>query len=1031
MRKRTSKCRVGLISRATHRQYLKGLGLKTAEIKQRWLDYFEANGHTVVPSASVISSDPSILFNIAGMVQFIPYLTVANRRRSTAPPASRSACSTGDIEEVGKTTRHGTFFQMNGNSPSATTSSATPSSSPGTLTNPVAEGGLGFDPNAGRRCMRTMRPSTCVEETSIPRERIQLRDNEDNFWHTGQPAPAATAEIYFDRGPAYGVEGGPVADEDRYIEIWNLVFMEFELSEVRSKVDFDIAGDLPAKNIDTGMGLERVAFLLQGVENMYEIDEVFPVIEAASRLAGRNYGEDEHADVQLRVVADHVRSALIIIGDGVRPGNEGRGYILRRLLRRAVRAMRLLGVKEEVLPELLPVSMQAMKLSYPELETDFDRISRVAFAEEKAFLRTLESGTQLFANAAQSLSGDNKTISGDIAFALHDTHGFPIDLTLEMASEAGLNVDESGFRELMSEQRTRAKADAKAKKGGGHADLSAYSALLEDGASEFVGYDRLEADSRVRGIVTDGVAAEVLTTGQSGDVVLDLTPFYAESGGQRADVGLISGHGFTARVTDVQNPVKGLPAHRVEVIDGELRVGDEVLAAVDHDHRFQGAQAHTATHLVHAALREILGSHAVQAGSLNQPGYMRFDYSFPEAPSTQMRSEIEEVANLAVRSNYEVGTEYMSFDDAKKSGAMALFGEKYPNVVRVVDIGGPFSRELCGGTHVGASAEVGPISVLSEASVGSGVRRIEAAVGMDAFRSLAAERTIVSSLSEMLKVPGTDVTSRVSDLMSRLKDAEKEIARLNAQQLLASAGKFLDEAQTVGQTLFVQAELGDIANAGDIRTLVTDLRNRVSDRQAVIVGIGVSNGKPVVVIATTEAARTAGLQAGKLVSLACGELGGGGGGKPDLARAGKQPRGDPVCHRGGQGSHPVSFRRGRRLGLDIGSVRIGVAPATPTGFWPPAHRRPSQRRTGGAATAARHRRRIRTHRTPRGTRSPSTEPPGRSHLGVGIRPPDRRGHRHPSGSSTNASPRSRPTTLSLRPANHHASDARSSMPKPP
>ncbi|WP_209324795.1 alanine--tRNA ligase [Brevibacterium renqingii] len=865
--------------------------MKTAEIKQRWLDYFEANGHTVVPSASVISSDPSILFNIAGMVQFIPYLTGREPAPFNRATSVQKCVRTADIEEVGKTTRHGTFFQMNGNfSFGDYFKREAIRFAWGLLTNPIAEGGLGFDPELLWATVHEDDSETIdlwLEETSIPRHRIQLRDSEDNFWHTGQPGPGGyCSEIYFDRGPDYGVEGGPVADEDRYIEIWNLVFMEFELSEVRSKVDFDIAGELPAKNIDTGMGLERVAFLLQGVENMYEIDEVFPVIEAASRLSGRAYGTDEQADVQMRVVADHVRSALIIIGDGVRPGNEGRGYILRRLLRRAVRAMRLLGVKDEVLPELLPVSMQAMKLSYPELETEFDRISRVAYAEEKAFLRTLESGTQLFANAAESLAGSEKTISGDIAFALHDTHGFPIDLTLEMAAEAGLSVDEAGFRELMSQQRTRAKADAKAKKGGGHTDLSAYSALLDEGTSEFVGYDRLETDTRVRGIVVDGAAAEVLTTGQSGDVVLDLTPFYAESGGQRADIGLISGHGFTARVTDVQNPVKGLPAHRVEIIDGELHTGDEVLAAVDHDHRFQGAQAHTATHLVHAALREILGNHAVQAGSLNQPGYMRFDYSFPEAPSTQMRAEIEEVANLAVRSNYEVGTEYMPFDEARKSGAMALFGEKYPNIVRVVDIGGPFSRELCGGTHVGASAQVGPISVLSEASVGSGVRRIEAAVGMDAFRSLAAERTIVSSLSEMLKVPGTDVPGRVSDLMSRLKDAEKEISRLNSQQLLASAGKFLDDAQTVGATLFVVADLGEVASGGDVRTVVTDLRARVSDRQAVVLGLGVSSGKPVVVIATTEAARTVGLQAGRLVSQACGELGGGGGGKPDLAQGG-------------------------------------------------------------------------------------------------------------------------------------------------
>ncbi|RBP61571.1 alanyl-tRNA synthetase [Brevibacterium sanguinis] len=865
--------------------------MKTAEIKQRWLDYFEANGHAVVPSASVISSDPSILFNIAGMVQFIPYLT--GREPAPFPRATsvQKCVRTGDIEEVGKTTRHGTFFQMNGNfSFGDYFKREAIRLAWGLLTNPVADGGLGFDPDLLWATVHEDDLETIdlwLTETSIPRERIQTRWHEDNFWHTGQPGPGGyCSEIYYDRGPDYGVEGGPVADEDRYIEIWNLVFMEFELSAVRSKVDFDIAGELPAKNIDTGMGLERVAFLLQGVENMYEIDEVFPVIEAASRLSGHAYGANHDEDVQMRVVADHVRSALIIIGDGVRPGNEGRGYILRRLLRRAVRAMRLLGVTTEVLPELLPVSMEAMKSSYPELETDFDRISRIAYAEEKAFLRTLESGTQLFENAAASLPKGERTLSGDIAFALHDTHGFPIDLTLEMAAEHGVSVDEEGFRSLMAEQRRRAKADAKAKKGGDHTDLSAYSALLEEGAPTFVGYDQLDADSRVRGIVVDGEAREVIGTGETADLILDLTPFYAESGGQRADIGLIKGDGFSARVLDVQNPIKGLPVHRVEVLAGEIRVGSDVLATVDHDHRFQGSQAHTATHLVHAALREILGSHAVQAGSLNQPGYMRFDYSFPEAPSPQMRAEIEDVANLAVRSNYEVGTEYLPFDVARKSGAMALFGEKYPNVVRVVDIGGPFSRELCGGTHVAASSEVGPISVLSEASVGSGVRRIEAAVGMDAFRSLAAERTIVSSLSEMLKVPGPDVRDRVSDLMTRLKDAEKEIARLRSAQLLAEAGRFLDSAQRVGSTLFVVAELGEVSDAGDIRTIVTDLRSRVSDQSAVVLGVGVSNGKPVVVIATTPGAREAGIQAGKLVGLACRELGGGGGGKPDLAQGG-------------------------------------------------------------------------------------------------------------------------------------------------
>lgn len=865
--------------------------MKTAEIKRRWLEFFESKGHTVVPSASVISSDPSILFNIAGMVQFIPYLT--GREPAPFPRATsvQKCVRTADIEEVGQTTRHGTFFQMNGNfSFGDYFKSEAISMAWELLTTPEDKGGLGFDPN---RLWVTVHQDDAasidlwLEETSMPRERIQMRGNEDNFWHTGQPGPGGyCSEIYYDRGPAYGKEGGPVADEDRYIEIWNLVFMEFELSEVRTKVDFDIKGDLPAKNIDTGMGLERVAFLKQGVENMYEIDEVYPVIKKAEELSGHTYGTNHDDDVRMRVVADHVRSALVIIGDGVRPGNEGRGYILRRLLRRAIRAMRLLGVTQPVLPHLLPVSKDAMKQSYPELDTDFDRISKIAYAEETAFLRTLESGTQLLTRTVAEV-GKGGTIDGAVAFTLHDTHGFPIDLTVEMAHEAGVEVDVDGFKAHMEEQRQRAKADAKSKKGGG-ANLTAYSHLLEAGTSEFVGYDNLNTLATVRGIIKDGEAVPVAHAGDTVDVVLDITPFYAESGGQTADIGHLTGPDLKARVTDVQNILAGLPTHKVTVETGELETGALITAQVDPGHRYQAQQAHSATHLIHAALREVLGSNATQAGSLNNPGYLRFDYSYPEALSPAARQEIEECANTAVRDNFEVGYDFLPFDEAKKSGAMALFGERYPEIVRVVDINGTWSRELCGGTHVTRTAEIGPISLTSEASVGSGTRRIEASVGLDAMKQLASERATVAQLSELLKVPGPEVYERVTGLMDRIKEAERTIAQLNQEKVLARATDAAASAQKLGPATVVTTELGEVANAADVRSFVLDVRNRLDDPAHVIVAVGLANDKPAVVIAVGPDAQKAGLKAGALVTSACKTLGGGGGGKPDLAQGGGQ-----------------------------------------------------------------------------------------------------------------------------------------------
>jgi alanyl-tRNA synthetase len=532
------------------------------------------------------------------------------------------------------------------------------------------------------------------------------------------------------------------------------------------------------------MGLERVAFLLQGVDNMYEIDEVAPVLYRAAELAGVRYGADHETDVRLRVVADHVRSGLMLIGDGVTPGNEGRGYILRRLLRRAVRSMKLLGVDEASLPELLPVSRDAMAPSYPALATDFARISGIAYAEEEAFRRTLTAGTALFDTAvSQAKAAGAPALSGEQAFSLHDTYGFPIDVTLEMAAEQGVGVDEEGFRALMKEQRERARADARAKRTGA-VDVLAYRRLLSEfGPTDWRAYDTLHTQSRVLGVVdeTDDATADdaepVVGPGSITRVVLDRTPFYAESGGQVADAGELSWDGGRAEVIDVQRPVKGLVAHQVRVLEGELRAGTELTAQVDREWRLSACQAHSGTHVLHAALRQVLGPQALQSGSYNRPGYLRLDFAWQGALTPQQRIDIEDVANAAVRADHGVRALYMTLPEAREFGAIALFGETYGEQVRVVEIGGEWSRELCGGTHVRGSAQIGTLALTGESSVGSGARRVEAAVGLEGFRYLARERDLVRQLAELLKTPQDGLVDRVSGMLGRLRAGSRRRRR--------------------------------------------------------------------------------------------------------------------------------------------------------------------------------------------------------------------------------------------------------------
>ena len=871
--------------------------MKSHEIARRWVEFFTSKGHTAVPSASLVSSDPSLLFTVAGMVPFIPYLTAREEAPFKRATSVQKCIRTGDIEEVGKTARHGTFFQMCGNfSFGDYFKEEAIGFAWELLTSSVADGGYGL---AKDRLWVTVyqdddEAARLWEKVAgLPAERIQRMGMKDNYWSTGQPGPAGPcSEIYYDRGPAYGQDGGPAVDDTRFIEIWNLVFMQYQRGEGIGKDNFEILGELPKKNIDTGLGLERLALILQDVENFYETDQVRPVLDVAARLSGKEYTsaeteDDPHHtdDVRLRVVADHIRSALMLMADGVSPTNEGRGYVLRRLIRRAVRAMRLLGVERPCLPELLPASRDAMKGAYPQVEADFERISRIAYAEEKAFLRTIASGTARLEEAVSESKAAHKPLSGADAFTLHDTYGFPIDLTLEMAAEAGLAVDEAGFRALMQEQRQRAQADSREKKSG-HADLSVFHELLSHGETVFTGYDELDGESRIRAILSGGRQVATAEAGDQVEIVLAETPFYAEAGGQAADTGLITGDGFVAEVLDVQRPVKGLSVHKAVVREGELPADALVRAAVDRQRRHAAEQAHTGTHIVHAALHQILGPEALQRGSFNKAGYLRFDFAWGEGLSTATRSEIEEVSNIAIRNDYRVDTKVMPLAQAKALGAMALFGENYGSEVRVVEIDGAWSRELCGGTHVSNTSLIGSLTLLGEQSVGSGNRRVEAFVGMDAFRHLAAERALVTELTDMLKVPSNQLQERIAATLAKLRTAEKELDRLRKEQLAAAAAGLLSSAQDLNGVRVIAHDASQISGADDLRALALDLRNRLGSDAATVAVAGVANGRPMVLVATNEAARSAGVRAGMLVKVAAGILGGGGGGKDDVAQGG-------------------------------------------------------------------------------------------------------------------------------------------------
>ena len=877
--------------------------MRTAEIRRRFLAHFAAAGHTVVPSAPLPAiDDPNLLFVPAGMVPFVPYFAGALAAPYPRAVSVQKCIRTPDIEEVGKTSRHGTFFQMNGNfSFGDYFKSGAIALAWELVTKPVADGGFGIDPEKIWATVYLDDDESIAlwqQVAGLPAERIVRRGKADNFWSMGIPGPCGPcSEIYVDRGPAYGPEGGPAVDEDRYMEIWNLVFMQYSRGPGVSKEDYPILGELPAKNIDTGMGLERMAALMQGVDNLYEIDEVRPVLARAAELTGKVYGahsghvasQSHPDDVRLRVIADHVRTALMLIGDGVTPGNEGRGYVLRRIMRRAIRSMRLLGWDGPALPHLLPVSRDAMSPSYPELASDFARISQYAYAEEEAFLATLRSGTTILDQAITATKATGSaTLSGAQAFTLHDTYGFPIDLTLEIAAEAGLTVDSDGFRTLMAQQRTRAKADAAARRSG-HADVSRYRTVLDDGGPvEFTGYAEVSRSSRLRALLDEhGGPLVEAGEGTAVELVLDHTPFYAEGGGQQADQGTIALGDAVVEIRDVQQPVPGLIVHRGRVVSGLARVGREALASIDVDRRKAVSRAHTATHLVHQTMRNFLGESATQAGSLNAPGRLRFDFNTPSAVPPSVLRDVEQQVNEVLISDLEVHAFVTTQDEARRIGAMALFGEKYGEQVRVVEVG-DYARELCGGTHAARSAQLGLVKILSESSIGAGVRRVDALVGLDAFAYLAREHVLVSRLAELFRVPNEQVADRVEATVAALRDAERELEKLRAQLVLGNVDAFARAARDLTGVAYAAVEAPEGTSANDVRTLAQEVRGRLPGTPAVVAVVSRTGGKAALVVAVNQAGRERGLSAADLVK---GALSGRGGGNAELAQGGGLPAG--------------------------------------------------------------------------------------------------------------------------------------------
>ena len=847
------------------------------ELREMFLSFFESKGHLRLPSFSLVpQNDKSILLINAGMTPMKPWF-----KGEEEPPRHRvctcqKCIRTGDIENVGKTARHGTYFEMLGNFSFGDYFKHEAIAWSWEFLTEV----VGLEPDR-------LYPSIYLDddeafdiwnkEVGIPAERIFRFGKEDNFWEHGSGPCGPCSEIYYDRGPEYGC-GKPGCtvgcDCDRYIEIWNNVFSQF---------DNDGHGhytELKQKNIDTGMGLERLACVCQNVDSLFDVDTVMNITHKVSQLTGAHYGETEKRDVSLRVITDHIRSATFMICDGILPSNEGRGYVLRRLLRRAARHGKLLGVNDPFLYQVVDTVIHENEGQYPDLREKQTYITKVIRTEEENFGRTIDGGMKIFSDLlAEHKQKLEKIFSGADAFRLYDTFGFPIDLTMEMAADEGLSVDENAFQKLMKEQKERAR---EARKALGDLGWAGVEFGKDVPATEFVGYDHSECDAKIVAIVADEELREEVAAGAEAVVVLDQSPFYAEMGGQVADHGTITADGVVFTVADVQKNKGGKFMHYGRLAQGVLHVGDTVHAAIDMERRKAIQRAHSTTHLLDAALKKVLGDHVHQAGSLVEPDRLRFDFTHFEAISPEELRQVEELVNDAVLEGYPVVTEVLPIEEAKKKGAVAMFGEKYGETVRVVEMS-DFSVEFCGGTHVDNTAKAGPFRIKSEGSVASGVRRIEATVGRQSLETMNRNQELLFHAAQVLKTTPGELAAKAEQQAAEMKELRHELEKFKSEASLGEARQFLTAAKNVGG-LKVLTAIRNGMDANALRQMGDFLRDKAPDVVAVLAS---ANGEKITFLAVCgpEAVKR-GIKAGDLVKSVCAICGGKGGGKPDSAMGG-------------------------------------------------------------------------------------------------------------------------------------------------
>jgi alanyl-tRNA synthetase len=850
--------------------------VKGSEIRRRFISFFEERGHAAVPSSSLIPNDPSLLLTTAGMVQFKPYFLGEQEPPYPRAVSVQKAFRTTDIENVGRTSRHLTFFEMLGN---FSFGDYFKEGAIALAWDLVTEG-YGLSPDL--LWATVYEKDDEAEElwrAYLPAERIVRRGMDDNFWSMGVAGPCGPcSEIHVDRGPAFGPDGGPEVDEERYDEIWNLVFMQYERDD-----DYNLVGELATKGVDTGSSLERVAMVLQGVPTVHETDLLAPLVQTAQSVTGRKYGKDEADDLSLRILAEHGRATTFLIADGVVPANEGRGYVLRRMLRRVVLHARKLGVEEGVIAPLIDATVEAFGEAYPELVERKAFAHQVASSEEEHFGATLRQGMALFEDQVEQLREKGERLfPGDAAFRHHDTYGFPIELTVELAEEQGLNVDTETFERLMTEQRERARAAAK----GGRDQAALVQVARESGPTEFVGYEHLEAEGRVTGLVADGRRVEAGGQGDRVDILLGRTPFYAEGGGQVGDAGTIRTPTGEAAVEDTVPGPGGVIVHRARIAAGELRAGQDVEARVDADRRAATARSHTGTHVVHWTLRHLLGEHARQAGSLVAPGRLRFDFTHFEPLSRDRIEEAEATVNTRLAEDDPVRAYETTFEFARSQGALALFGEKYGDIVRVVEIG-DYSVELCGGTHVPHTGRVALALITSEQSIGSGLRRIEALIGPDALEHVKLERRLLEEVAEALGAGDpAQAPERARRAAARIKELEEALGEVRGQERTARVEELTAAAEDVaGARLVLTALPGE--DAGALRELAIKLRDRLEREGHGAVVLATADGsRATVVAACTKALVDRGVTAPRLLEPAARILGGRAGGKPGLAFGG-------------------------------------------------------------------------------------------------------------------------------------------------